>query len=182
MKIAPELIKALRKLGVQKAYPKKFTLVDEGEVSKFTYFVEEGCVRLWYNNDGKDVSVKFFLPGEICASLESFFHETPSKYVLDTITPCILRRITKAEADAAAADTPELLSYFTSVMVHCMADYQDLFVDRIGNSPEERYRALIEQDPDVHEIVPLHYIASYLGVTSVSLSRIRKKIRLLNKR
>jgi hypothetical protein len=59
-----------------------------------------------------------------------------------------------------------------------MADYQDLFVDRIGKPPEERYRALLEQDPHVLDIVPLHYIASYLGITPVSLSRIRKKVQL----
>jgi len=178
MKIAPELRDTFRQIGEPKEYPKKFTLLEYGEVSMHAYFVESGCIRLWYNNDGQDISVKFFLPGELSASLESLYREEPSKYELETITPCIVRVATKTELQAKAAKSQALEDYLTSVIVHCMADYQDLFVDRIGSPPEHRYRALIEQDPEILDLVPLHYIASYLGITPVSLSRIRKKVAL----
>lgn len=177
MKISPELQETFLALGQAKEIPKKTTLLSEGEISRYAYFIQSGSIRLWHNNDGTDTSVKFFLPGELCASLQSMHLEEPSKYELEAISPCIVRAITKSELHQKAAETPGLNDYFNSIMVHCLVNYQDLFVDRIAKSPEERYRALIEEDPEILEIVPLHYIASYLGITPVSLSRIRKKVR-----
>ncbi|WP_120502386.1 Crp/Fnr family transcriptional regulator [Roseovarius sp. EL26] len=178
MKISQELQGLFSRLGVAKTFPKRFTLLHEGDVSRHAYFIETGCIRLWHNNDGADVSVKFFLPGELCASLQSMHREEPSKYELETITPCVVSMLDKSELEREAAETPGLKDYISSVMVHCLVNYQDLFVDRIAKAPEERYRALIEEDPAILDIVPLHYIASYLGITPVSLSRIRKKIAL----
>lgn len=122
--------------------------------------------------------MKFFMPGELCASLQSMHHQEPSKYELETITPCVVRMLDKSELEREAAKTPGLKDYISSVVVHCLVNYQDLFVDRIAKSPEERYRALITEDPAILDIVPLRYIASYLVITPVSLSRIRKKTHL----
>jgi len=118
------------------------------------------------------------MPGELCASLQSMHHQEPSKYELETITPCVVRMLDKSELEREAAKTPGLKDYISSVVVHCLVNYQDLFVDRIAKSPEERYRALITEDPAILDIVPLRYIASYLVITPVSLSRIRKKTHL----
>ena len=175
MKVSHELQGVFSRLGVSKTLPKRFTLLHSGDVSRHAYFIESGCIRLWHNKDGADVSVKFFLPGELCASLQSMHTGDPSKYELETITPCVVRILDKAELQREAEQTPGLKDYIASVMVHCLVNYQDLFVDRIGNAPEERYRALIAEDPAILDLVPLHYIASYLGITPVSLSRIRKK-------
>lgn len=178
MKISPELQNVFLELGEAREFAKKATLLRTGDVSRHAYFVQSGSIRLWHNNEGTDTSVKFFLPGELCASLQSYYHEEPSRYELETITPCIVRVVSKPELLQKAADFPELNEYITSVLVRCMVNYQDLFVDRIGKPPEERYRTLIKQNPEVLDIVPLHYIASYLGITPVSLSRIRKRIHL----
>lgn len=176
MKVSHELRVLFSRLGVAKTFPKRFTLLHAGDVSRHAYFIESGCIRLWHNNDGADVSVKFFLPGELCASLQSIHTGDPSKYELETITPCVVRILDKSELEREAAKTPGMKDYMESVIVHCLVNYQDLFVDRIGRPPEERYRALINDDPAVLDLVPLHYIASYLGITPVSLSRIRRKI------
>ncbi|MEM1285402.1 MAG: Crp/Fnr family transcriptional regulator [Pseudomonadota bacterium] len=176
MKVSPELQNVFLELGESREVAKKVTLLRAGDVSRYAYFIQSGSIRLWHNDEGADISIKFFLPNELCASLQSFYHEEPSRYELEAITPCVVRVVTKQELLGKAAETPGLADYFTSVMIHCMADYQDLFVDRIGKPPEERYRSLIEDDPDILDLVPLHYIASYLGITPVSLSRIRKRI------
>lgn len=178
MKVSQELQELFSQLGASRTFPKRFTLLHAGDVSRHAYFVESGCIRLWHNNDGVDVSVKFFVPGELCASLQSMHHEEPSKYELETITPCVVRMLGKSELERAAAERPGLKDYISSVMVHCLVNYQDLFVDRIAKAPEERYRALIAEDPAILDIVPLHYIASFLGITPVSLSRIRRKTQL----
>ena len=162
--------------GEPKDLPKKHTLLQQGEISKHAYFVESGCLRLWYNNDGNDVSVKFFLPGDIVASLESFYLEQPSRFGIEAIIPSVVRIATKQTFLTQFDQSPQFKDYMFSVSVYCMSDYQDLFLSRIMNNPESRYRQLTEQNPRLLEVVPQHYLASYLGVTPISLSRIRKKI------
>ena len=176
MKTSSEFREIFRCHGKLLNLSKNTCLLEQGEVSRNAYFVESGCLRLWHNNDGKDVSVKFFLSGELSASLDSFYREQPSRYGIETIVASVVRVCTKQNIRDFMDQSQSFSEYINSVMVHCMADYQDLFADRISKRPEERYRALIEQEPDVLEIVPLHYVASYLGITSVSLSRIRRKV------
>ena len=85
MKASFELCKLFRNTGEPKDLPKKHTLLQQGEISKHAYFVESGCLRLWYNDEGNDVSVKFFLTGELVASLVSFYLEQPSKFGIEPI-------------------------------------------------------------------------------------------------
>jgi CRP-like cAMP-binding protein len=176
MKADPILLEELSGLGFTKDFPKNKTLLAEGEVSGHAYVVKSGCVRLWQNQAGNDISVKFFLPGELCASLESLYRQTPSKYILETISPTKLQIFDKDEMQKRAQESPRFREYSSAVMVHCLVDYQDLFSNRISHPPEERYRLLLSEEPEVLDHVPLHYIASYLGITPVSLSRIRKKL------
>ncbi|MCR9056941.1 MAG: Crp/Fnr family transcriptional regulator [Rhodobacteraceae bacterium] len=176
MKISPELRDTFRCIGKVRNLAKKECVLEQGDVSRHAYFVESGCLRLWHNDEGKDVSLKFFLQEELCASLQSFHQELPSKYGLETIAPSVVRVCTKQDLRNFMEQSPAFREYVDSVMVHCMANYQDLFADRISNSPEDRYQFLIEREPEVLNTVPLHYIASYLGITPVSLSRIRRKL------
>ncbi|WP_026479058.1 Crp/Fnr family transcriptional regulator [Ahrensia sp. 13_GOM-1096m] len=157
-------------------FRKKETLLHQGDVSKHAYVVQEGCLRLWHNNDGTDITVQFFLPGEIVASLDSFIHATPSNFSIEAVTFTVVNAMDKASYDSLIDQSPEFGSFMFKGMVKRVADYQNLFLNRIMENPENRYRHLIEQDPELFEIVPQHYIASYLGVTPVSLSRIRKKV------
>ena len=177
MKVSHELRDAFLRRGDARDLRKKTPLLEQGDVSHHAYYVESGCLRLWYNSDdGADISLKFFVPGELCASLDSFHNLLPSKYGIEAIVPSAVRVFTKQDMQDFIDQSAACRDYIESVMVHCMADYQDLFVNRISNNPEQRYRSLIEEDPEILDIVPLHLIASYLGVTPVSLSRIRRKV------
>ncbi len=162
-------------------YPKKHTLLEQGEVSLNAYYIESGCLRMWHNDDGNDISVKFFLPGDMVASFESFYQGTPSIFAIETILPTRLRIADKQHFQTQMNRSPEFAGEILDIAVACMADYQNLFLNRIMRNPEDRFRLLMKQDPRLLEMVPQHYIASYLGITPVSLSRIRRKIPGVNK-
>lgn len=157
--------------------PKKHSLLSEGEVSKYAYFIQEGCLRMWYNNEGDDVTIKFFVPNDVVSSLESFYLELPGKFALESLVPSVVREIHKSTFDDYMSASPEFRTEMLGVSVRCMADYQNLFLNSIMNNPEDRYRLLVEENPRLFDVVPHHYIASYLGMTPVSLSRIRKRTR-----
>ena len=131
---------------------------------------------MWFNDDGNDVSVKFFLPGDVVSSLDSFYLGVPSKFGIETIVPTTVRSSEERVLLDRLANAAGFKDQMIEVAVHCISDYQELFLNRIVENPEHRYRTLMERQPELFETVPHHYIASYLGITPVSLSRIRKRI------
>ena len=68
--------------------PARTLLLKEGEISQNIYFIEKGCMRAWFNNDGKDITFQFFFEGQFIASIESFKDDIPSIFNIESIEPC----------------------------------------------------------------------------------------------
>lgn len=171
-----ELIwKAIEPLAKKKECPKKYRLLDEGDISQHLLFIEKGCVRSWFNNHGDDITFQFFFEASFVSSIESFRKSKPSLFNLETIEPTILYMIHRDELAATAEKFPEWKDAVNEFLFSRLYHYQKLFLSRIKNSPQLRYEELINANPEIFKRVPHHYIASYLGVTPVSLSRIRNK-------
>lgn len=154
----------------------KTTLLSAGETASKVYLIKEGCVRLWYNNDGKDITCQFFMPGSMVASFESFSKETPSEFTIETILPTTVEVYDKKDIEEYRLSHPEQLDIALNFALDRANNYVHLFLSRIKDTPQQRYKDLLEQAPEIVASIPQHYIASYLGITSVSLSRIRKRI------
>src|SRR5690606_27287924 len=155
--------------------PAKTTLLEEGEISKKMFFVEKGCLRTWINNNGKDITTQFFFEGDGVSSIESFMTNKPSLYTIESIEPCIIQTITQKDFQETLKNSPELRDNVTEHLFMRLLKSQQLFFSYLKNSPQERYQELVKQYPHIVQRVPQHYIASYLGITSVSLSRIRNR-------
>lgn len=156
--------------------PAKTCLLCEGEVARFMYFVKEGCLRLWFNKDGKDVTFQFFLENQAVSSLESFLGGGPSLFSLESIEPTSATRIDRHGWDRVLEVYPNLRDLFQHIVFARMESYARLFLSRIKDSPRERYEELQREHPEMVRRIPQHYIASYLGITPVSLSRIRHRM------
>lgn len=155
--------------------PAKTILLEEGKISKKAYFIEKGCARLWVNNNGNDVTFQFFFEKEAVASLESFIFKKPSMYYIETLEPCVIYSITKEDFDVVVADSVVIKEKINDLLYSRLLHFQKLFLNAITNNPKERYDKLLAKHPSILNRIPQHYIASYLGVTSVSLSRIRNR-------
>lgn len=140
--------------------PAKKILLREGQVSKTAYFIEKGCLRIWFNNNGKDITFQFFFEGEGVSSVESFRTHQPSLFNLESIEPCIVHQISREDFESILDQSPAIKKEIESHMVQRLIFYQKLFLSRIKNSPQERYQELLEQRPDILQRVPQHYIAS----------------------
>ena len=68
--------------------PAKTILLHEDEVSQNIYFIRKGCLRVWFNNDGKDISFQFFFEGQAVSSFESFLGRKPSMFSIESLEPC----------------------------------------------------------------------------------------------
>jgi CRP-like cAMP-binding protein len=167
--------KTIKPLAKKKEFPKKSWLLNEGDVAQHLLFIERGCVRSWFNNDGDDVTFQFFFEGSFVSSVESFMQGKPSLFHLETIEPSTLYMIHKEDLFAAAENYSILKDPFNELLCRRLYHYQKLFLSRIKNSPQHRYEELLRETPEIFKRVPHHYIASYLGITPVSLSRIKNK-------
>jgi len=159
--------------------PAKTILLNEGDISKKAFIIEKGCVRAWFNNLGKDVTFQFFLENNVVASIESFRKKHPSPVTIETIEPSILWVIQKRDVDriiSEISEIPALRDMLTEAVFERTFVYMKHHFSFIKDTPQQRYLNLIKETPQVVQRVPQHYIASYLGISTVHLSRIKSKI------
>ena len=158
------------------SFPSKSIILKEGKVADKLYYVRSGCLRLAFNNDGKDITFQFFFPGDIVASFDSLHNGTPSLFSLESIEPSELLAIDGKELKNIIRANDVLRDEYENLLADRFHAYQQLFLSRIRNTPQQRYEELLEQNPEIVKRIPQHYIASYLGITPVSLSRIRTRL------
>ncbi|MDM1295792.1 Crp/Fnr family transcriptional regulator [Sphingobacterium sp. N143] len=155
--------------------PAKTILLQEGEMSRTMYFIEKGCLRTWINNDGMDITTQFFFEGDSVSSIESFMTNQASLYSIESLEPCILQTLSQKDFQHALADLPEVKEEMQKHLFRRFLNSQKTFYSYLKNNPRKRYEELVAAYPHIIQRVPQHYIASYLGITPVSLSRIRNR-------
>jgi CRP-like cAMP-binding protein len=164
-----------RQFFKQKEVPAKTTLLREGQAARSMFFIEQGCLRTWVNNDGKEITTQFFFEGDSVSSIESLRTNRPSLYSIESLEPCTLQTISQKDFLEIIQSSPELRKDMEEHLFKRLLHSQQLFYSYLKNTPQKRYEELIEKYPHIIQRVPQHYIASYLGITSVSLSRIRNR-------
>jgi len=164
-----------QKVFVEREISSKTILLQEGEISKNIYLIKRGCLREWFNKDGKDITFQFFFEGQAVASIDSFMNNKTSLFTIETIEPSVLISINKSDFEDLLTTYPELRLGFQNLIFQRLGNYSQLFLSRIKDTPEERYKDLIHNHPEIIKRIPQHYIASFLGITPISLSRIRNR-------
>jgi CRP-like cAMP-binding protein len=155
--------------------PAKTILLQEGQISRTMFFIEKGCLRTWVNNEGREITTQFFFEGDKVSSIESFRTNQPSLYSIESIEPCILQTISQQDFNKTLENLPEFKEEMQEHLFKRLLQSQRTFYSYLKNNPQQRYKELIEEHPHIIQRIPQHYIASYLGITSVSLSRIRNR-------
>ena len=159
--------------------PAKTILLEEGKISQNYIFIEKGCVRVFFNNKGSDKTVQFFFENEGLTSFESFINNTPSLFAIETIEPSVIFLLPKQyviELIDELSHEPYFAQLILQVSGARQTHYINEFVSFIRDTPEERYHKLLNKRQYIIKRVPQHYIAFYLGVSSVHLSRIKSKL------
>lgn len=160
---------------IEKKVDPKTILLQEGEISNNIYLIKKGCLREWFNKDGKDITFQFFFEGQPVASIDSFMNQKPSLFTIESIEPSTVLSIKKVDFEKLLIINPEFKTGFQDFIFQRFRNYGQLFLSRIKDTPKERYEDLIKNHPEIIKRVPQHYIASFLGITPISLSRIRNR-------
>ncbi|MEO9569597.1 MAG: Crp/Fnr family transcriptional regulator [Polaribacter sp.] len=159
----------------EEKFKKNAILLKNGTICDKLYFIKEGMSRSFYTRkDGKEVTQWFFGNGHFMASAESFFNQTPSFYNLEILEDSILYSISFKKMELLLAKYHNMekcirllsIEMFTK-LVHKMNATQ-------FHSAKERYSYMILEYPNIVHRISLGHIASYLGMTQETLSRIRR--------
>ena len=165
------------KLFVLKKIPAKTTLLEAGEISKYLFMVSKGCLRIFMiKEDGREVTVQFFFENQMVASMESAFTGKPGMLYLETIEESEIIMIRLKDFRELFIKNEPLKNLLIGFLQQRLLYYSELYTSFILNTPEERYIKLLADNPGITERVPHYFIATYLGITPVSLSRIRSRL------
>lgn len=142
--------------------------------------MEKGCLRVWFNNHGKDLTYRFVLESQYVSSAESYRKGNPSLFSIESIEPSILHWIHKRDLDRILGELQEIPAFrkeYMNAIFERQLDYMNKFLSFIRDNPTKRYQQLRKDRPEIIRRIPQHYIASYLGISPVHLSRIRNKLK-----
>jgi CRP-like cAMP-binding protein len=152
-------------------------LLKENQVSTKTFFLESGYISSYIiDNDGNEVTFNIFSAPCFVNDFLSFFKQQPTQENFQTLTHCTIWTMTYDEVQKNFHTIPEFREFGRMMLVTNFAKLQSRMLGMIKGTAEIRYLALMKEHPDVFQNVPLKIIASYLGITDTSLSRIRKEI------
>jgi len=155
----------------------KTIITREGEIEKEIYFVCSGLARLYYQTrDNDQITAFIFCENMFASCLESFIKQHPSTQNLETLESCTLRVLTKDNLEALYEQVPKTHTIMRKVMEARFIAAQQLLSSYILAGPKERYELFSLHYPHLLQRVPQYILASFLGITPVSLSRIRKRI------
>ncbi|UOQ99927.1 Crp/Fnr family transcriptional regulator [Hymenobacter sp. 5317J-9] len=153
-------------------------LLREGQVSDAYFFLEHGLFRAFANDPaGNEVTTAFYPSGHTVLEVSSFFTRSPSQENIQALTDCAGWVINFAQLNALFHARPEFREFGRAVLVQGFAALKSRMLSMITTSAAERYEQMLKHSPEVLQYAPVKHIASYLGVTDTSLSRIRAGVK-----
>ncbi len=171
--VSAEALNALASICKDVSFKKNTDVQPIGHTCRSIYFIKKGALRIYYFKDGIDVTESFEFENAIVARAESLFSGKPSRKAIQAIEDTELIAISSPALFKLYDDYPQLERLFRKLFEEAYVKTVNRLESLQFHTAEERYQNLLNDHPDVLKRVPLKFIASYLGITPVSLSRIR---------
>lgn len=167
------LAQSFKKLNL----PKHSLLLEAGQQVYDQYFVADGCLRTYYiDPEGKEHTVQFAIEDWWISDYTAFFSSSKAVMNIECIQDATLFKISKEDMELLYLKIPKLESFFRIKMERAFASFQKRIISNLAQSASERYLSFVNFYPNIEQNVKNYHIASYLGITTQSLSRIRKEL------
>jgi len=160
-----------------KEFARNELVLKEGQISNEYIFLQKGFMRAFAHDlNANDVTTNFYSEGQLVFEVHSFFNRTRSKENIQALTDCMTWYITYEQLNMLFHSIYEFREFGRSVLVKGFANLKNRMLSTITETAEERYASLLKSNPEIFQQAQLKHIASYLGITDSSLSRIRKEL------
>jgi CRP-like cAMP-binding protein len=158
-----------------KLFAKNDFFLQEGRISDEYLYLENGCMRSFaHDTEGNDITTNFSTGNQVVFEISSFFNRTGSKENIQALTDGRGWFITYKELNNMFHATPEFREFGRHILVRGFSSLKIRTLSMITETAEERYANLLNSHPEIFVYAPLKNIATYLGITDTSLSRIRR--------
>jgi len=150
--------------------------VEEGKICRYFCFIESGILQHAISVLGEEKTTYLALKNGATSALKSFLHKIPSRKHIKAISDCNLWIITQEKFTYLLENNAAFHQFYYNLIENQIYLIDDYRIDLLTLTPEERYKKLLANEPKLLQEVPLHYLASFLGISSRHMSRIRKNI------
>lgn len=175
--LSDEIKNALSQILVKRDLPKKTLLLEEGKVSNNVYFIEKGLARAFYYKEGKEITAWFMKENNMIISVHSFFSQNPSQENIELLEPSTLISIGFNDLQNMYKQFPEFNLFGRILTEHYYVRSEERLISLRMQTSQERYTTMLQTYPDIFTRVSQKQIATYLGMSPETLSRLRGKIR-----
>ncbi len=173
--VSDETVKTLLAKVELCRYPKKYQLIKENAYCKYAYFMEKGMTRSFWLVDGEEITTSFSSDGGIVFSMDELYYNKPSEEFVETLEDVEAYRILITDLSHLFATNLEFCNWGRIIHQNEYRRLHRCHKERLTLPAKERYGEFRKQFPEVCRLANLGYIASYLGITPSTLSRLRAK-------
>lgn len=166
-------VEVIEKCFLKKNYKKNEIILREGQYCKNLFFVESGILRAYYLKEGREVTDWFGTEGTFLTSIYAFYNELPSKQFIHAVEKSTVYSISKSDLDKLSHEYPSVEKWFRAITTEHLIRLQERITALQFYSAKERFALLREKNPKVLQKAPVSHIASYLGISLETLSRVR---------
>ena len=157
------------------SYPKHYLLQKEGTVCNHLFLIENGLARAFYYKDGQDITAHFAVEKTTTTAIDSFIQRKRSRYNIELLEDSEITFISHQDLHSLLEEKPHYEKFVRMFLEQIYIDLVERIEDLLFYTAKERYIKLIEKNPTLLQRASLKHIASYLGITQETLSRIRAK-------
>jgi CRP-like cAMP-binding protein len=167
---------ALAKEVVRLSLPRGYYLLEAPKISEYAYFIEEGFAVSYTYVKGRKQIERFFSSDQIILSPRSFFEQAPSHEFIQLLASSEVLHVCYASVVRLLQDFPEANAIYRMVMNEYVEQLRERIHDMQHLSAVDRFKKLHDRLPRIEQIVSQEYLASYLGITPQSLSRLKRSL------
>ncbi|WP_281979511.1 Crp/Fnr family transcriptional regulator [Tenacibaculum mesophilum] len=170
--LIPEIIDCFKEFSLSR----NDFFVKKGNVCSYFCFIESGILQHAVSVSGEEKTTYLALKNSFTSSLKSFLQQTPSPKNIKSLSACKLWIINISDFKHLMKHNKAFYQFYYNLVEHQIFLIDDYRIDLLTLTPEERYKKLLVNEPKLLQEVPLHYLASFLGISTRHMSRIRKNI------
>jgi CRP-like cAMP-binding protein len=171
-----DTLSALQSISSEKKYKKGDLLLRQSEICGKSYLLINGIARKYYLNDGKEITTELYFENDLAVSFDSYALQQPSREFIEALTDVTVSITYYHAFQEAKAKYPKLLNLDLMLTEHYGMWVENRLFQFHTMTATERYLDILQKDPHIVQTIPLTIIASYLGISLETLSRIRAKI------